>query len=511
MILQNYVRNFPAYLSIHLVDNNGAIEASSEIESSHTTNYAKNPLFTSMIQDQKLQFSKLKFNESLMPILEVAVPISHLNKLKGALIGSLNIIHLWNIVESIKAGKEGYCLLLDHDHRLIAHGDARGKSLVLEYQEKYHAKPRQNYWNEEVLQATANIPLTQWTAVIEQPKSETFSKARQIVIYVVVSCIFLLLASALVAYYGGRRIVQAVTKLVDGTKHFASGELNYQVHITGNDEFATLANSFNRMGEDLQRFQKELALKERLATFGKVAAALAHDLKHPIHNLTLNGKLLQERHQDAEFRKHFFDVLHREIGSLNYLVSQLQDLSHKRDLIKISMNIFTEIKQVIGSMPDEIQRLGVTIKILEPEEEIFVLADMMAVRRLISNITRNALEAFDELNNASTPPTITIQGAVNLEHTMAQIRFSDNAKGIPPERLKTIFEEFRSTKSNSQKANPERIGGLGLGMPIIKQICEEHGGSIDIESTVGKGTTLIVNLPLAKGATAKLFSNSTDY
>lgn len=497
-ILKNYVGRFPSLLSIVLVDKHGKLTATSEMEGDGRTDFTDKQAFIEAMQKKQSYFSPLILNDELLPTLEVSVPVRVRGAIEGALISTLNIVDLWKIVDGIRVGNAGYCVLLDPDGKLVAHGDPRGKALTLEKWDALNKQPGVNAWGERVLQASANVPSPGWRLMIEQPESEALGGARRIVLYGGLVALFVLSASLVVGIAGGKHIVSAVERLMEGTRRLASGELDYKVTLSGKDELARLAEAFNRMGDDLLRLQREVALRERMSTFGRVAAALAHDLKHPINNLRFNSGMLEEKYADPTYRRHFLDVIERELGSLNYIVTQLRDMAQKRDLVKIPLDFCHEVRQVAASMHEELHSRQVKLALAEPDLPIYILGDTQAIRRLISNIIRNAFDAIESTQPRPANPEIGIEVADDTVTSEAVLCFKDNGCGIAPERLPHIFEEFRTTKNDGKQS------GLGLGMPIIRQICTEHGGSVEVSSQVGVGTQILIRLPLAKGAVARL-------
>jgi signal transduction histidine kinase len=112
-----------------------------------------------------------------------------------------------------------------------------------------------------------------------------------------------------------------------------------------------------------------------------------------------------------------------------------------------------------------------------------LVGDPEQLRRVVINLVGNALDALD--GRPSPPPRVDVEAGENLAGTEVWLRVRDNGPGIEPERLDKIFTPFHTSKSN----------GTGLGLPIARKIVESHGGSIEVESSVGKGTEFRVTLP----------------
>ncbi len=499
-IVRNHVIRFPSLESVMLVDSRGDLVVSSELDEVNLDPYQQ--AFQYALHERRAYRSPMVIAEDLVPKLVIGVPVLQRGKSVGVLLANMNMLYLWEIVDTIRVGKAGNGLLIDTAGQLIAHGDRRGKPLVLQQQDLTPIfATSHNVWGEQVLKSFATVSATGWRLVVQQPLSEAFAGARYIVLALSLISVLVLAVAVFVGYLGGKSLVQPVEKLMEGVQHLAKGELDYKVPVSGRDELARLADAFNKMGDDLDKLQGELATRERAAAFGRIAAALAHDLKHPIQNLKLNSDLLTKKYDDAGFREHFHEVMQRELESLNYLVTRLRDLARPKRLVKIALNIDAEIGQVLDSFKESLNRQHVQVEFVGEKSPTLVLGDMLAIRRMLSNIFENAIQAMSENPHGGY---LQVQVKQQLPTSMAQIAIKDNGCGIAKERLKSIFDDFATTKDNS------RFRGMGLGMSVIKEICESHDGSIEVQSEEGVGTTVVVHLPLAKGAVAELYGDVVD-
>jgi signal transduction histidine kinase len=225
----------------------------------------------------------------------------------------------------------------------------------------------------------------------------------------------------------------------------------------------------------LRRAQAELAEGERIAATGALAAGLAHEIKNPLAGLRIGLHLL-ERDGMPQRR---LDRMREDLQRIDDLVSTLLSGSpHARsnDLIDLGALLQERLRQL---QPLAAHR-GARLIGRTPTVPTFVRADCDALRIVISNLLRNAIDAVDEDG--------TIEARVEMHGPNAQLTVRDSGPGISDPEQKRIFELHHSTKPS----------GSGLGLALARREVEQLGGAIEVESRVGVGTTLRIQLPIAR-------------
>jgi len=231
-----------------------------------------------------------------------------------------------------------------------------------------------------------------------------------------------------------------------------------------------------------RRFERSLE-EERMVAIGTTTARILHQIKNPVQSLLLQAELLEEfeREGQAESRREAGEAI---VGEAMRLASMLNELSSWSSGVKrphtVAPASIDALIRVIGDAERPVaERAGVRFS-LRIGDELSAPVDAYYLRQALENLVRNAREALNDT------PDGAVRVELDRENAFARVRVIDNGPGIPADRLYTIFEPFVSTKGS----------GMGLGLAISREIVERHGGSVEVESREGEGTTFTVRLPL---------------
>lgn len=488
MILGNYVLNFPEFQQISITDRAGR-----QILSTN------NKLFENRSQDiayktaikGEIYKSDVFISKNLSPSMTIAVPIKRLNTITGAAIADINLVAMWNLVDSIRIGDSGYAFVVSGDGRLIAHGLGDGKVRVLSNENvkslgivegvlngKYTTNIYKNIEGDEVIGVAAPIPSLGWGIVIEIPLRDAYAPARQMTIFLTISIALFVVAASMLGFAGGRRyIMQPIKSLIGATKRIARGDLDEEVTISTEDEFQEVGDAFNKMMVQLKILQEDIKRNERIAFMSKIAAGLVHDLRHPVRNIENCSRMIMKMYDREDYRNTFNNIVTREFGNINRFLEDLLNLSRPLQLTPIPLNVCAEITGIVEMFREEAGKKGIGIETISSDGAIKISADKFSVERVFKNIIRNAVEAMSEGG--------TLRISVTSSYDSVDIRFRDTGPGIPGDKIENLFTEFTTTKGT----------GLGLGLAISKRIIDAHHGTITIESEPGKGTTVTIRLP----------------
>jgi signal transduction histidine kinase len=222
----------------------------------------------------------------------------------------------------------------------------------------------------------------------------------------------------------------------------------------------------------------ELEAEERWRTAGRIAAGITHDLGHRVVILQQTAGMAATG--EAAFLPRIRDNLQAEVATLKKFVADFADLSRDVrvvDLLPLDLDAFAE--SVRRSAQPHADKLGVTLEVAPSPEGAWTQADRYLLERAALNLVSNAIEA--------SPRGETVRLAVAAHPTTVELAIIDHGSGIAPDRLTRIFDAFVSTK---------RTGAhVGLGLPNVKRIVDAHGGTVTVESTLGKGSTFRIILP----------------
>jgi signal transduction histidine kinase len=228
--------------------------------------------------------------------------------------------------------------------------------------------------------------------------------------------------------------------------------------------------------EEMLKAQKQLLMADKLSSLGRVAAGLAHEIKNPLAAVKGMVQTMGNNLNDPEFVKDFKEVVPKEIDRLNNLVENLVRLGRTPKLQFSQVNVNTLIESTLKLFENRCQANNIRInKDLHPVPEI--KADPEQLTQVLTNLILNAIQAMPKGGELSFGSRVASHGSIVVE-------ISDTGHGIPGEKLKDIFEPFFSTKEE----------GLGLGLAITYKIIKDHGGEIEVESEVGRGTRFKITL-----------------
>ena len=322
----------------------------------------------------------------------------------------------------------------------------------------------------------------------------------------------IILVGAVIGYYTYRTVSVPVHRLAKGTKRVASGDLDYRIPVTGATEIAYLAESFNKMGSELKETydklqgkvdaadenlkrvneelrqankelierQEQLIRSEKLASIGKLAAGVAHEINNPLTGvLTFSHLLLDDAGKDDP-RREDLEVIIKETERCRDIVKGLLDYSRQTEPQKISMRINEVIDKTLSLL--EHQAAFRNIKIIrEYHDDLpYIMIDKDKIQQVLINLLTNAQEAMPEGGS------VTITATRMADEKSVEMKFADTGCGIPKDEILKLFDPFYSTKEL----------GTGLGLSITQGIITSHKGTIEVQSEVGTGTTFIIRLPV---------------
>jgi nitrogen fixation/metabolism regulation signal transduction histidine kinase len=287
----------------------------------------------------------------------------------------------------------------------------------------------------------------------------------------------MLVISLAAGWYLAHRITVPLHELSTGVQLLAAGKWDHRVAIRAQDEIGQVGSAFNQMVENLRRQQEQVIALEKMAAWREIARVLAHEIKNPLTPMQLMVRQIQDeyRGKDENYRQTLREccrIIDEEIEKLRQLVREFSDFARMPELHPTpgQLNeLATEVAKLYSQRPVELQ--------LDPALPKFNF-DWEAMRRALINLIENAVQA-------SATAKITLR-TFHSPNEIA-IAVEDTGPGIALENLARIFEPYFSTKKS----------GIGLGLAIVKRIVEEHGGTISVQSEVGRGSRFMCKFPAA--------------
>jgi two-component system, NtrC family, sensor kinase len=278
------------------------------------------------------------------------------------------------------------------------------------------------------------------------------------------------------------RTLRPLNVLREHTKKIGGGDYARRTGIVSRDEIGDLAREFDAMAAAIEEREHRLIRSERLATVGRMAAHITHEIRNPLASLGLNVELLaDEVGADNQEARKLVTSIGNEIDRLSEITETYLRFVRlpKPKLVREDLGaIATSVLQFAGS---ELALAGITWNIAIEPGLPEVVADESQLRQALLNLVRNAKEAMAGGGCIRLEVGGTADGQVRLV-------LADSGPGITPENLASIFEPFFSTKAK----------GTGLGLALVQQIVTEHGGRIEVDCPPEGGTRFAIVLPAAK-------------
>ena len=314
-----------------------------------------------------------------------------------------------------------------------------------------------------------------------------------------------------------RLVGQPLKNLKDGTRELADGNLGYQLIVDSRDEAGELASSFNRMSlqlraaneeivawaktledrvdqktRELKRAHEHVLHVEKMATIGKMAAVVAHEINNPLSGILTYARLLKKWIQrgEAETTKkkdaeQCLDLIADESRRCGDLVKNLLTFSRTNPMNVQTTNLNSVVDRSVRLVAHQLELNGVELHLDLPSNLPMIQCDPGQIEQVLLALIMNAIDAMPRGGN------LWVRTRVEDETDELAIEVRDDGSGIPPEILPRIFEPFLTTKETGKS--------VGLGLAVSRNIIEHHRGRVEVQSEVGKGTTFTVTLPMNGG------------
>lgn len=229
--------------------------------------------------------------------------------------------------------------------------------------------------------------------------------------------------------------------------------------------------------------EEQLRRAERLSALGEMSAMLAHEIRNPLGSIRGTAEILRDDFSPGDRKFEFLEILIKETDRLNRVVEDFLRLARPLEVEKKRCDLAAELREIVALQENEARARGVRLS-LEGGDAPPVAGDTERLRQAFLNLILNGLQATGE--GGSVTVRLAMLGAHGDTPAGVEITVSDTGRGIDPTQREKIFTPFFTTKE----------GGTGLGLVITQRIVEAHGGTIDLESEPGRGTTFRVWLPV---------------
>jgi signal transduction histidine kinase len=269
------------------------------------------------------------------------------------------------------------------------------------------------------------------------------------------------------------------------------GDLGATLDLRDDEEFRELGDVFDQVSAQLRAAAPEglkpaqlTELSRRIAMVGRLTAGVAHEMKNPLNAMTIHLELLKQKLSAGRPAGEHVEIIEQEIRRLDQRIQGFLKFVRPEESSFRAVTLTPLISSVVHAMQPEAQRAGVAIDLACTDGALAVQGDAAQLREVFLNLAQNAIQAMPRGGRL----TISCSAAANQR---VRVRVEDTGVGIAPENLAKIFELYYTTKER----------GTGVGLSMVYRTIQIHNGDIDVESTAGVGTTFILTLPSATGAT----------
>ena len=282
-----------------------------------------------------------------------------------------------------------------------------------------------------------------------------------------------------------RRVLAPLALVTARAKAVARGDLTARPVPHSGDEIGELATTFEGMVSAIARANEQLLASERLATIGKMAAHVTHEIRNPLSSIALNLELLDEELNDrSDEARALVRAITKEVDRLSALSTQYLSVAKRQQLRLEEENIAEVVREACDFVRGDLVRSGLELNVrIEPDLPL-VKADEAQLKQALFNLLRNAREAMQQ---SDLGRGASVDVTLSRDAGGVRVTVDDEGTGIESATKDKLFEPFFSTKSH----------GTGLGLAITREIVEAHGGTISCEARPGRGTRFLIQLPKA--------------
>jgi len=310
-----------------------------------------------------------------------------------------------------------------------------------------------------------------------------------------------------------REVGKPIQALEKGTEHLSQGELGYQIEAQSQDEVGDLARSFNGMSLQLRAANEEIVTwaktledrvdektkelrsahdhmlhVEKMASLGKMAAVVAHEVNNPLSGILTYAKLLrkwvesgQAGHDKREEAMQCLELIATESRRCGDLIKNLLSLSRTAPMNVQSTDLHAVVDRCLMLVRHQLDLGGIELQLNIAKDLPRVPCDPAQIEQVLIALIMNAIDAMPRGGN------LWLDARLSDDESEIEIQVRDDGAGIAPDILPHIFEPFLTTKESGH--------GVGLGLAISRGIVERHNGRIEAKSELGRGTTFNISLP----------------
>ena len=340
-------------------------------------------------------------------------------------------------------------------------------------------------------------------ALAERERLALASTTQRVQRVVLISLMVVGLVGVIAGRFLSRAVVRPLRALEAALDPVAKGRYR-EIQVTSRDrEVESFVGAFNRMLEELEMRRRQLLHSEKLASLGVLVSGVAHELNNPLANISSSCQLLQEELDSAERGqlREWLAQIDGETERARLIVRTLLDFARQRPFEPVPVTLEDVVDRTRLLLRSRL-REGVDLRV-DVEPGLTVRGDAQRLQQVLINLIENAASAGGagtrisvsarcaDWETTAPPRDALLLGepgcGLGARQSLAFITWEDPGPGIPAEILPRVFDPFFTTRDTGQ--------GMGLGLYIVQEIIDEHGGCIAVESAPGRGTRFMIWLP----------------
>jgi len=329
-----------------------------------------------------------------------------------------------------------------------------------------------------------------YVGVLEEKYTDIFKQA--LTVFILITVVGMLLAVGF-GFALGNLIMGPVNRLIKASRQVSEGNLEPDIGPIPKGEFGLLQKTFSEMVATVGRWQaaseSKIIQSEKQASVGRLAAGVAHEINNPLTGvLTYSHMLLRRKDLDAEVRADLQTIV-AATERVRKIVKGLLDFSRQTKLDPEPCDLNQLVSATVELLENQALVKGVAVNFLPGDHLPMVILDRSQIQSVLMNVIINALDATQPGGNIKIFTANSLSGNGTTQKGI-EITIADTGSGIHPDHMHKLFDPFFTTKTVGQ--------GTGLGLSVSQGIVHRHGGTIRVQSELGKGTRFFIWLPLEK-------------
>jgi len=457
-------------------------------------------LVNRIVSEEDYMISHIEYIDSIdIILLPVAKEIKRNHGLDGILVAAVNIQHMGNQLSKLLFDKTMSFKIIDNQGNIVYQNHSPQSIMRIDkipsYSTAWEALEGKVATDEIIFDKSDNtyvlgcsypIDKIGWALSIQSKCNKITCYVYERTIKIIIYLIFLLSLSTTTAFFIMNRIIKPILKLKNAASQMMKGDYSVRTYITGNDEIAITAQTFDSMAESIQKNDSEKS---------QLFINISHELKTPLNVILASLQLIDKFHATAKTCTNY-NKIHEQLSMMKQncyrlvrIVTNIIDLSkHDNGFLKLKIknaNIVSIVEDITMSIVKFAHMKNLNITFDTDIEEKIMAIDPDAIERIMLNLISNAIKFTKE--GGSIYINIYDKG----DRIIVSVK--DTGVGIPESSLKSIFERFYQIDNTLSK----NMEGSGIGLSLVKALVESHGGTISVESELNKGTEFIIELPVS--------------